>query len=375
MYASDISRRGVVARCSKCRWSGRIDLPAIRKTLIYLDTSTLSHMAKAVARKEGSLWSTLHERLRRAVHRNVISCPSSPVIDNEAQLSEAVSRSVRELTRSFGDNRLRYPGTVQESQLLRAFRRFLDGDAPLAEYDPPFSDVSDDDPHEWLPPVQFSSMFHKRPAELDQARSNKQELSTNVTHIFARYAAEQLTFEEIRQREARGLGSALRRCGPLWPFLEIGRRRFDREERAWEAVDAFATSAHASTIPAADITSRLYAAVAVASMTPRKPRLPRGSDADDIQQIATYLPYVDVLIADRFFAQRSSESLTGLSSYRGRVRRLGEKQIPDFINYLDSLIAAAPQATLSDRLYDALSRHGSFRRFTDRLGWTAPEQA
>ena len=81
---------------------------------------------------------------------------------------------------------------------------------------------------------------------------------------------------------------------------------------------------------------------------------------------------MDVLIADRFFAQRSTEPPTGLTSYRGRIQRLGEKQIPDFIEYLDSLVAAAPHAAVSDRLYTQLAQYGSFRQFTDRLGWTKP---
>jgi hypothetical protein len=47
-----------------------------------------------------------------------------------------------------------------------------------------------------------------------------------VRRIFATYAADKLTFEEIREREAAGFGSALRRCGPLWPFLAVARARF-----------------------------------------------------------------------------------------------------------------------------------------------------
>jgi len=341
--------------------------------VVYLDTSTLSHIAKAVARGDGSRWLSLGQALKRAVNANVITCPSSPVIDDEAQLSQAVSRSVRELSRSLGDVRLRHPSAVQERQLIRAFKRFLQNDELMTEYEPPFRDVSDDDPHEWLPVVQIGSLVHKTPPELSSSRASKVALSDHVTGIFATYAAEGLSFDQIRIREAAGMGAALRRTGPLWPFLMIAREVVGEELKAWDCVNAFLRSDHAAVIPAADITSRLFAVVATAYAVKEKGRSPTGSDADDIQQIATYLPYVDVLIADRFFGNAAGEPRAGLGVYRGRVQRLGERHVPNFIEWVDSLVADAPHASFADRLYEELGRHGSFRRFTDRLGWTNPE--
>ena len=57
--------------------------------------------------------------------------------------------------------------------------------------------------------------------------------------IFAAYSAESLSFEEIRQREAAGFGAAVRRSGPLWPFLMIAREVAREEQEAWDLVDSF----------------------------------------------------------------------------------------------------------------------------------------
>jgi hypothetical protein len=371
--ASDIGGNFAVVQCSSCEWFVRAKLPTLRKTIIYLDTSTLSHMAKAAARGEQSRWLDLAGALKRAVNANVITCPTSPVIDDEAQLSAAVSRSVRELSRSLGDVRLRHSATVQECQLIRAFRRFLRKEGPMTEYAPPFTDISDDDPNEWLPVVQFSSLIHKTPPELIQSREGKIALAGRVTEIFARYAAEGLSFEEVRQREAAGVGSAVRRAGPLWPYLTMAREVAPTEEAAWSAVEVFLASPYTALIPSADITSRLYAVVATACGSRKNPRTPRSSDAHDIEQIASYLPYVDVVVADRFFAQVANERHVGLSVYRGRIQPLGENHIPNFIEWIESLVSGASHVAFGNCLYEEIERHGSFRRFTDRLGWTEPE--
>lgn len=371
---SDIVGNHLVVHCPRCPWFVRAVLPALRKQVVYLDTSTLSHIAKAVARGEDSRWVDLGKALKRAVDANVIACPSSPVIDDEAQLSHEVSRSVRELSRSLGgDVRLRHPATVQERQLVRAFRRFLSRDKPMTEHEPPFSDISDDDPNTWLSVLQIGSLVHKTPPELSKSRVSKVALCDHVTRIFETYSAQRLTFEQIRQREAAGFGAAVRRTGPLWPFLMMAREVAREEQEAWNIVDSFLKSSHAALVPAADVTSRLYAVVATAYRNPKGARLPGGGDADDIQQIATYLPYVDVLIADRFFGNAAVEPRAGLGVYRGRVQRLGGKHVSDFIEWIDSLVFNAPHASFADRLYEELSKHGSFRRFTNRMGWTDPE--
>ena len=112
---SDIFGTALVVQCSRCSWSVRASLPRLRKTVVYLDTSTLSHMAKAIERGNRNLWTDLVESLQRGVEANVIVCPSAPIIDDEAQLAPAVSRSVRELSRRLGHVRLRHFATVQEA--------------------------------------------------------------------------------------------------------------------------------------------------------------------------------------------------------------------------------------------------------------------
>ncbi|MDQ6799216.1 MAG: hypothetical protein M3041_00095 [Acidobacteriota bacterium] len=362
----DVQRNRLIASCSRCEWHGSAALPKVTKTIIYLDSSTLSHLASARVRgDQSSPWIALHEQLRSAVAQNVICCPSSPVVDYESELSERVSRPVRELSRSLGEVRFRYPAVVEERQLLRAFRLFLDGQPPQVEYSPPFSDVSDDDPNEWPPYLRFNSLFHATTAELEQRREGKTSVRNRVEEIFLEYGSQSLSFDDIRAREALGIGASVRQCGPLWRFLEMAKRRFDTFE-AWQKMDAFLASEHAVVIPTADVTSRLYALVAK-SFSSRSSRRPAASDAQDIEHIGTYLPYVDILIADRFFAQRVNETLAGLQNYRGRVYSLGEKQIDAFADHVKDLCSNATHAEFADLVYREIGIHGSTRRFMNRL--------
>jgi hypothetical protein len=93
------------------------------------------------------------------------------------------------------------------------------------------------------------------------------------------------------------------------------------------------------------------------------------SDGADIEQIGTYLPYVDIFVVDCFFAQVALESGRWLDQYRGRIRRLGEKHIGEFIDWLDQLVRDATHAPLTERIYAELDVGGSFRQFTDRMNW------
>ncbi len=64
----------------ECRWTGQAKLPEIRKKIIYLDTSTVSHMARALKRKEtDSSWIKLYGRLQSATGAEVICCPGSSI--------------------------------------------------------------------------------------------------------------------------------------------------------------------------------------------------------------------------------------------------------------------------------------------------------
>src|SRR2546426_354766 len=86
-----------VFECSgRCGWRGSASLPSIQKKIVYLDTSTVSHMARALGRKETSgPWVQLHETLRNAVADEVICCPSSSILEEEGELSKYGSEILR----------------------------------------------------------------------------------------------------------------------------------------------------------------------------------------------------------------------------------------------------------------------------------------
>jgi len=98
-----------------CGWRAQAPLPTIRKKIIYLDTSTVSHIARALLRNDTpSPWIGLYDTLRRAAAEEVISCPASPSVEAEADLSQ-LSGQIREVARELCDPGMKTELGVQQS--------------------------------------------------------------------------------------------------------------------------------------------------------------------------------------------------------------------------------------------------------------------
>jgi len=377
-----------------CQWRGWSDLPRIKKTVIYLDTSTISHIAAARRGKdERSPWLDLFEVLRRSVADEVVACARSPVTREEMELSKHFD-SIVDADRKIGCVKLKHELEVRQSQVFRALDRYLDSSPPAFEFAPPIKDAFREDPHRWLPVFQID-VHTPAPAELIKSRrSSKASCLESIEDVYRRYAEEKLDFEEIQKRESRGFGRAIFQIGMrsiacrlgLWRpsnDLELAgwimpgtfdaivyhlRRKLDLGlEDAISKAAEFLAGDHVAMTPLADLGAKLNAGLAMACRGPTA-RSPRASDQGDIDHLATFVPYVDVIIADRFFATLCNQQPIHLGKpYGTKIRSLGDKEVPEFIEWLHGLSSACPHRQLSLRIKAAIRDGGYHAEMKERL--------
>jgi len=377
----------LVFRCSAppCSWVGYACLPTIRKTVIYLDTSTVSHIARALRSGQStSPWLKLYKALGQATADEVICCPTSTLVQAEAELYQFPADIVR-LSEEFSDAGLMQDLRVRESQLVRALTRFLHNDPPQLDTDLPLKDVLSQDLHAWLPLFRVRVDMRYPRILVDSIRREKEQSVEVLDRIYQEYAEAEDSFETIRQVEARGFGDgliligqqALRRrrglepipledpIGHLWRSdldsiaQHIAQHERVNYSRSLERAIEFFESDHVALTPIADIKSRLHAALAMSYRGPKPRRLQRG-DAFDIDHVATFMPYMDIFITDGFFASLCNQSNMQLGSrYGTEILPLGEEAVKAFIEKIESLSRAAPQAQLARAIAAVMNERDS----------------
>lgn len=396
----DVMNGHVVFRCSlpKCFFNTHAQLPLLTKKLIYLDTSIVSKMAKAKARGEAdSPDGKLYEALRRATARNLIVCPGSTIVETEAEFS-SMSDTIIEMSRHLSDPGLHHELQVKEMQLLRALDRWLNDQPPQMELDPSWRDAFQSDPDVWH--STFNIIVNMRTPEgfIASARAAKTATLGQVEEMYRAYERDGFTFAQIVEVEERGFPEAVRINGRnmyaariaytegktdnvhMWwssTFDKIAqviehRTKCSMEDSLRRAID-FLVSEHVRTTPYSYIAGRLQAQLAMLCRGDKK-RKPDDGDHYDIEHMATFVPYVDLFVADKFFAGIANQKNLRVGDPWGTViRSLVPKEIPDFIDWLESLADGNQVATLSERISASIWQGGFHQDVVTQMRETIPE--
>lgn len=390
----DITQNGkLLIRCRVCEWFGYANLPAITKTMIYLDTSTVSHIGRARARGEkDSPWLTLYERLQRAVSLDVVCCPGSSIFEDEAELSKHY-KAIVEIPRTLAAPVMRHALEIEECQTFRALDGFLRGELAALETKPPASDAFYEDVHKWLPMYSVSTGRASPIEWIEARRATKVVQREMFEQIYLDYAKENASLEQMRAIEGRGYGKGVLRKGlsvirqragaepisaadpsaPLWATtldLILGRIQKNKHcslDEALAIATNFLSSDHYQATPHVDIAVKLHTALAMLCRG-EQPRLPKASDGYDVNHIAIYMPYMDVFIADSFFATVCNQNNVRLGdTYSTDIVSLGEREIPAVIDRIDRMVEASPQAPLAKRITDAIHQGGFHQEWASAM--------
>jgi hypothetical protein len=300
--------------------------------------------------------------------------------------------SIMQVDRALGCVHLRHDLEVQERQVFRALKRWLDTAPPELDLAPPMEDAFDENPHRWLQVYKIDVQTPPSAELVQLRRLSKASSARSVADVYRRYADEGLGYEEIQEREARGFGRALLQVGMrsiacrlgLWrpssdlefagevlpttfdAIVHILLTQLDLSfEDAVGKTAEFLSSDHVAMTPFANLNARLHAALAMSARGPTARKV-RESDEFDIRHLATFAPYVDILVADRFFASLCSQQHLG-QALGTQVRSLGEKEISRFVKDLSGLSETCPHRPLARRVQSAIREGGYHKDMAERM--------
>lgn len=370
-------------RCSKCRYYKSEPLPTIQKKIIYLDQFVLSNILSA---KE-TRWTEVHQRLKLLMALEVVACPYSPIHVEESLLASHTRDALKCLYRDLsGGDTFLTPHEITQNQLLDAIRRYLAPEPPSLVWTKPrpWQEFAKENPHHWSDDL---IVFAELPTDLGRIarlQHDKDDLHADLQVVAENWSAEANRFNDDMQREALSFGVPLlaayrevaggRRTikamlpSQLLPAFHdaFGPERFDPntppgvqpgvmlvhwlaaevyEARPEETdpvavVEKFFQSPEAMNVPFQYIASRLWATIAQ-QVRNKKPRPPKASDNYDVMAISTYAPYCDAMIVDNEFRGMVSQKNIDVEK-RFNVRIFSARTLPDFIGYLDNLLANIP---------------------------------
>ena len=195
----------------QCDFGGAILLPEIKKAIVYLDTSTISHIARARARGEHSIWTELHDALRQAVGAGVICCPGSSIVKDEAEFFELSDEVIR-LSRALGDPGTKPEVAIHDRQIHWALKAFLAGSEP-ANVELDAENAFTGAVNRWLPILTVGAYYPTPGVTLANRRARRQTRTDHILEIYQKYDRDDISYDEMRKHEVKGFGSALIRQG------------------------------------------------------------------------------------------------------------------------------------------------------------------
>jgi len=393
-------------KCSalKCRSISRVELPEIRKKIVYLDTSVVSGIGRAQARGDDgrSPYIALFEALRDAVAQNLIVCPSSSIVEAEAELMPKYADAIINVGKVLGDPGMKDPLFVQQAQLGRALRMFLEGTPASPAADVQLADVLPSEVHKWhsvcFPVVRIPT----RPEFIDGTRIGKLSEADEARKRYRYYADQGLSFKKVAKIESSLWGVTLVGDGN---FINAAKRavlegritdaRVSRvltvmptiskfallieddlncsSEEAYHRAAEFLMSDHAAATPYARIRGLLHAELAMRfrSTSRVNGRQPEPSDGFDVEHMATFVPYVDVFVADNFMATIANHGHLKLGeNFGAHVRSISKSGVSEFVKWLKNLADESAIAELSRRIDAAVDAGGVHDDFVARMRGT-----
>ena len=360
-------------RCRECWFTGKVDLPPIRKTLIYLDQFAVSNLMFAnppahseVNKTVDQFWHQLFRNIKSLLHLQVAVCPASSAHDRESILSrhnKSLSGTIEAL--SLGVAYFDFE-TIKNFQLCDHLRSWLGGQASAGSANIE-NRILDSDPHVWTDRFLISLELGDRPEYLEAVKAEREAVSSSLNAVFQYWKKNPgVTWEKWFEEEALDFGPSIwktyRRDTEQFAQVRDGSRPFSQDfvfptqsqlviqqlireieeagiakEQMWPKLHEFLHSTILQEVPFNKIAAALYASVA--KKAPHQNKLPTTGFSIDVDVISCLLPYCDAMFLDvECWNYLLELKRSGHLTYDTRVFSMRNKD--EFIEYLNGLSAA-----------------------------------
>ena len=329
-----------------------------RKSILYLDQNFLSSVHRGGIENE---WATaLMAKVTRVLDLQLLAIPYSSTHIDESDLNgpyrDALVKFIQGVSRG---HQCEPYYRVEETQILKAFQRFLDGDP--AAYQKEERDALCPSVHDWDGDYSISVFSAARDA--DRRSMFKQRATDELIQVLPQWARKGRTFEEDMSLEisdaARLLidsyaDKAARLMIGDFSALTNAPIRASVGEGLWlvvqarkvdpKVIGAFLQSQHFAEVPRVQLSARLFSAykqrLRLAKTPPdptsKKTREKLSGFLYDIQHAATYAPYCDGYFTDNAMAKLMKDKRVRVEADFGcKVFSVDSKD--DFLAWLEAL--------------------------------------
>lgn len=325
--------------CKTCRYSERIQLPKLRKKVIYLDQFFFSHVFGG----ESKDYLKAAKLIESASALQLLVAPYSSVHEDETHLWEHREELFEFIKATSRGHKFRYAFNVQQTQISKAFRAWLN--KVPARYQVEERDVLRDDIHQWDGYMRIE--VGRYLGDIELIRELKGRSVAGLVDLFPGWRTSTATFEEDLNQEhlatAKGYFDAYRDylirmvsndadaflSAPVLSMvvksmLHVVPTDVPIAQRLKMCVEFMTQSEHFRDIPSHYLSSRIYATV--------KDMVRQGSYANrdkalrvfrgffyDVKHISTYAPYCDAFVLDKRMADIVNKPSVGLAQKYGTM--------------------------------------------------------
>ncbi len=366
-----VARNWLTRGCNACDERYDLELPQIRKQVLYLDQSFLSHAFRGT----NAAYVDAAKRVISLVRQQQLVCPWSLVHELETHQWKAASQQAlwEFIKKTAVGHRFRIAAHVKRAQLGRAFTRFI-------AREPVSGSVERQDALPW-DIDHWENYFwvdvRRKVDDPDVVRRNKDEATKGLVAAFDDWRQGQTTFDDDRMSEVRACASGLVQlyrdsfkhllCGDLAAWMQapadgdLIEGLMHKDDKAMSMKDrhqrigSFLQSDHFANVPYIDISCRLF--------TVLRKHVKEGQFANraraavrirgvwfDTDAVSLYGPYCDAMFVDREIRRWLNDSDGGIAEKYGLRLFSAEtwSELSGFFGELEAKISPEHRQALHD---------------------------
>jgi hypothetical protein len=320
-------------RCRACWHTATVNLPKIKKKIVYVDQFAFSNIMKFLSPEVKGheraaaepFWKELFETLGVARHLQLVACPDSPEHQHES-LTSPFYKALKHTYEHFsGGVSFHDAETIRIRQIAHLARAWLKNEPAKFDFNP--ESISSGRLHEWSGRL-FVTVDGVLPGTVDELRTTRSQTHKGLQEVFEQWQREKKSFKQVFAAEKAAYGQTLVRMyaddcrkrvqmavmmmrGQMPPLDDVLPSRtenlvtnlqsiFQQEvgiEQGNAKLPEFFKSGAINEAPFNLIGAAMFASLAAKAAAGQK-EFPNQGAATDINIVSTLLPYCDAMFVD-----------------------------------------------------------------------------